>query len=383
MKRIVFICGDLNPKDLGGAEVHIVEVIKGLAERGWKCEVFVGDDDAIKEIFDHKNIEIHTVNYPKVKNLHSIFYIRHCLRAIVAFMRENKVRVVHAKQVFPFAYIGAKAAKMFKVPLYVTVQNPMAHKEEMVVKGRIAKMFAWFFLWMAERFVRIGLKKADVCACVSRYSEKKAIELGAGKTVIVPNGVDTGFFKHGGERPDGYKVVTTSTLIPRNGIDTLVRAFGAVAGEFPEARLEIAGQGPMEDELQSIVKSLELTDRVKFLGTIEHKEVPALLQSADLFVRPSRFEGFGVSFIEAMACGVPVITCPSGGIVDFVVNGETGMLVSPDAPDELANAMIGVFKDRGKLSHLKENALKMVKKRYSWNKVVDKVEEAYNAVAKK
>ena len=87
-----------------------------------------------------------------------------------------------------------------------------------------------------------------------------------------------------------------------------------------------------------------------------------------------------MSFIEAMACGVPVITCPSGGIVDFVVDGETGVLVPPDKPDELANAMIGVLRDRGKLSNLKKNALKMVRERYSWDKVVDKIEESYKAI---
>lgn len=81
-KRVLFICGDLNPDDLGGAEVHIVEVIKGLAERGYKCEVFVGNDDRIREIFDHKNIEIHTVQYKKVKNFYSVFYARACLSTL-------------------------------------------------------------------------------------------------------------------------------------------------------------------------------------------------------------------------------------------------------------------------------------------------------------
>ncbi len=374
-KRILFICGDLNPKDLGGAEVHIVEVIKGLAERGHKCEVFVGLSDGIREIFTHKNITVHTVQYRKVRNLNSVFFTEAAVRFISAFLRREKIDILHAKQVFPQAYIGAKLARRFKLPLYTTVQNPLAYKEEMVLRGRVMRMLGWFWLKLAERWARIGLKESAVCGCVSRYSEKRAIEMGAGKTVIVPNGVDTEVFRPAKDAVDGFKVVTTSTLIPRNGIDTLVRAFRMVKKEFPEATLEIAGEGPMEDELRSLAG-----EGVKFLGTIAHKEVPDLLRSADLFVRPSRFEGFGVSFIEAMACGVPVITCPSGGIVDFVVDGETGVLVPPDKPDELANAMIGVLRDRGKLSNLKKNALKMVRERYSWDKVVDKIEESYKAI---
>lgn len=384
-KRILFICGDLNPKDLGGAEVHIVEVIKGLADRGHKCEVFVGDSDAICEIFTHENINVHTVSYMKVRNFASITYTEAAVRHISEFLHRESVDILHAKQVFPQAYIGAKLARRFELPLYVTVQNPMAYKEEMVLRGRIMRVFGSVWLKFAERWVKIGLKAASFCGCVSRYSESRAIDMGAGKTGIVPNGVDTHVFHPAKERVDGYKIVTTSTLIPRNGIDTLVRAFGAASAEFPEATLEIAGEGPMEDELRSIVGRQEYTDnktqmadsRVKFLGTLSHKEVPDLLRSADLFVRPSRFEGFGVSFIEAMACGVPVITCPSGGIVDFVVDGETGILVPPDKPDQLANAIISVFRDRGKLENLKKNALQMVRERYSWDKIVDKVEEAY------
>lgn len=382
MKRVLFICGDLNPNDLGGAEVHIVEVIKKLAERGHKCEVFVGDDDGIKEIFTDKNITVHTVCYKKVKNFYSIAYLRAAWKVIWKFLKKNKVDILHAKQVYPYAYLGARLSKQFGIPLYVTVQNPLAYKEEMVVKGGMMKFVQKFWLWLAGRYVRLGLREADICGCVSQYSEKRAIDLGAGKTVIVPNGVDVGVFKPVSGRKDSYKVVTTSTLIPRNGIDVLIRAFSAVAAEFEEAMLEIAGEGPMEDELRSLVGRLQIEKQVKFLGTIPHKDVPELLQSADLFVRPSRAEGFGVSFIEAMACGVPVITCPSGGITDFVVDSETGLFVEPDAPDELASAMIGVLRDRGKLSNLKKNALKMVKKRYSWEKIVDQIEEAYNAVAK-
>jgi len=159
-----------------------------------------------------------------------------------------------------------------------------------------------------------------------------------------------------------------------------VRAFGHVARGIPEATLEIAGEGPMEDELSHLAKELGVEDRVKFLGTLPHKMVPDLLRSADLFVRPSRAEGFGVSFVEAMACGVPVITCPSGGIVDFVVDGETGILVKPDDPKGLAEAIEAVFSDVGKLEDMKNNALKMVRERYSWDKITNKVREAYEVI---
>jgi len=378
MKRILFICGDLDPKDLGGAEVHIVEVIKRLAERGYKLDVFVGISDAIKEVLNHKNIVVHTVSYRQIRNFYSVFYAISAVKQLRKFLRENKVDILHSKQTLPQGYIAAKLKKEFQIPLYQTIQNPLAYKEEMVIRGGIMKIFSRLWLMFAERWVKFAMKNTDICGCVSTYSEDKAVMLGARRTMIVPNGVDTNIFHPAKETVDGYKVVTTSTLIPRNGIDTLVRAFSKVVADFPETTLAIAGQGPMEDELRSLTKSLGISHNVKFLGTLAHKDVPGLLRGSDLFVRPSRFEGFGVSFIEAMACGIPVVTCPSGGIKDFVVDGETGIFVEPDRPDELANAIISVFKDRGKLLKLKRNALTMVKERYGWEKIVDRVAEGYN-----
>lgn len=379
MKRVLFICGDLNPLDLGGAEIHIVEVIKRLAERGYKLDVFVGISDAIKEIFTHKNITVHTVKYRQVRNFYSVFYALAALKKIRAFLRKNKVDILHSKQTLPQGYIAAKLKRQFKIPFYQTIQNPLAYKEEMVIRGGIMKLFSKLWLILAERWVKFAIKNTDMCGCVSTYSEGKAIMLGAKKTMIVPNGVDMEIFYPAKDVFDGYKLVTTSTLIPRNGIDILIRAFAKVAIEFPESSLAIAGQGPMEDELRSLAKTLGIAHQVKFLGTLAHKDIPGLLRGSDLFVRPSRFEGFGVSFIEAMACGIPVITCPSGGIKDFVVDGETGIFVEPDRPDLLANAIISVFKDRGKLLNLKKNALNMVRERYGWEKIVDKVEEGYKA----
>ncbi|MFA6527981.1 MAG: glycosyltransferase family 4 protein [Candidatus Gracilibacteria bacterium] len=378
MKRILIICGDLNPNDLGGAEVHIVEVIKRLAERGYKLEVFVGIDDSIKTVLSHENISIHTVQYKRVKNFYSIFYARAALRQIRAFLRKNKVDILHSKQTFPQGYIAAKLKREFGLPLYQTIQNPLAYKEELVIKGSVMKIMGSLWLKFAERWVKFAMRNTDLCGCVSSYSEEKAIMLGAKKTMIIPNGVDTDIFYPMKERAGGYKIVTTSTLIPRNGIDVLVRAFGHIAHTIPQATLEIAGDGPMEDELKHLVKELGVEGRVKFLGTLPHEKVPDLLRSADLFVRPSRAEGFGVSFVEAMACGVPVITCPSGGIVDFVVDGKTGIFVRPDDPKGLADAIEAVFIDIGKLEDMKVQALKMVRERYSWDKITDKVCEAYN-----
>ena len=116
---------------------------------------------------------------------------------------------------------------------------------------------------------------------------------------------------------------------------------------------------------------------MEFLGTLRHEAIPELVKKSHVFVRPSRFEGFGVSLIEAMALGTPVITCPVGGIVDFVTNDETGLLVPPDNPEELSKAIIRVFEDAEKMKIIVKKARKLVEERYDWKNIAKKVEDAY------
>lgn len=372
--KVCLICADLNPDDLGGAEVHIVEVVRELAKMGHEIHVFVGNDDRCKVLFDDGNIKVHPVKYWKIKNFNSFFFALAAKKGIIK--SGIKFDLIHAKQVYPQAILGAKLKKLLKIPLYVTVQNPLAYKEEMVLKGFWAGLFARG-LWVLEMQVRSALRTSDVCACVSSYSLNEAKKLGANKCVLIPNGIDLEKFKiYDGQR-NKFEISTTSTLIPRNGIDILIEALPAVLGKFPETRLKIAGEGPMEKILRERVRELNIADKVEFLGTIKHGEIPELVKKSHVFVRPSRFEGFGVSFIEAMALGTPVVTCPVGGILDFITDGESGLLVPVNDPLALSNAIIRVFENEVEMKAITAKARKIVEERYQWTEIAKKVTEEY------
>src|SRR3989344_6719554 len=94
---------------------------------------------------------------------------------------------------------------------------------------------------------------------------------------------------------------------------------------LPAYELVIAGSGPQEQELKKLIRDLNIAGRVKFLGTVSQEELPALLATSGLFVRPSRSEGLGIAFLEAMAAEVPVIATPIGGIPDFLKDYVTGL----------------------------------------------------------
>ena len=163
-----------------------------------------------------------------------------------------------------------------------------------------------------------------------------------------------------------YKIISTSSLIPRNGIDILIKACRLLTIDY---RLVIAGDGPEEKRLKKLAKNLP----VKFLGRVMNTKINQLLRQSNLFVRPSRFEGFGSSFIEAMAIGLPTIGTPVGGIIDFLKDNKTGFLVPVDDPKALALKIEYIYshpKVAGKIARQGQN---FVRKNYNWDRISQKV----------
>lgn len=165
-----------------------------------------------------------------------------------------------------------------------------------------------------------------------------------------------------------YKIVTTSSLIPRNGIDTLIEACGLLKLDW---ELTIAGDGPLKNDLENQAIKLGIINRVKFLGRVPPEKIPDLLKNSNLFVRVSRHEGFGNSFIEAMAAGIPVIGTPVGGIVDFLFDNRTGFIVPVDDPKALALKIEFVAKNNNKT--VIATAKKYVEDNYDWDIIAKKV----------
>lgn len=163
----------------------------------------------------------------------------------------------------------------------------------------------------------------------------------AKKTITIPNMVDTRFFSPAPHRPAEKPFVFFSLahLEPVKGIDTLLNAMHILTRKHPgKFHLQIGGDGSQRRSLEIQTTNLNLHNSVTFLGALNREEVRKQLHASHAFVLPSRFEAFGVVFIEAMACGLPVIAAKSGGPESFIEK-ECGSIVNPDNPDQLAAAM--------------------------------------------
>jgi glycosyltransferase involved in cell wall biosynthesis len=178
----------------------------------------------------------------------------------------------------------------------------------------------------------------------------------------------------------GRLIIGMGRLVPQKGFDLLLDAFARVAGRHPEWSVKILGDGPQRDQIERQAASLGLKERVRFAGAV--RDPFAELRAADLFVFSSRFEGFGLALLEAMACGLPVISfdCPSGPR-DMIRNGVDGVLVKPQDVASLAAAMDQLMSDQQERERLADRAPEVME-RFSkkeiltlWERVIHDVME--------
>ncbi|MCI0685072.1 MAG: glycosyltransferase [Gemmataceae bacterium] len=230
--------------------------------------------------------------------------------------------VVHTHDDKPLMY-SVPAARLVGVRRIIHTQH---HGKLDILSRRQERVVAWTAHGV-DRFV-----------CVSHDSARQMIAQGvpARRVRVLCNGIDLARFRGHGPKPGG-PIVTVARLSPEKDIANLLRAMALVSRDDTDARLEIAGDGPVREDLLSLAAELGLGPRVKFLG--ETNDVPALLARASLFVLPSQAEGISLTLLEAMASGLPVVATRVGGNPEVVNDGRTGWLVPPRDPEALADAI--------------------------------------------
>ena len=156
----------------------------------------------------------------------------------------------------------------------------------------------------------------------------------------------------------------------------MIEALPAILDHSPDVRYAVAGIGPDRERLEKLVHKRGLGDRVRFLGGVSDHDLPAFYNLASVYVGASRraerigVEGFGISLVEASACGLPVVAGNSGGIPDAVRDGETGFLVPPEDTAAFADAISRLLGDTALARRLGENGRRAVEAHFNWDRVV-------------
>ncbi len=198
---------------------------------------------------------------------------------------------------------------------------------------------------------------------------------------IIPNGVNVGYFHPNGRVPDdalrrGPRLLFLGRLDPRNGLDTILAAMPMILARHPQTRLVVAGDGPLRRYYER--KAAPLGESVRFLGHV-YEERPAHYGSSDLYVCPTTRASFGITLLEAMACGTPMIVSDIIGFRELVEGGNEAVLVPANQPDAWARAAVELIEDPRRREAMGAAGLSKAE-RFSWPRIARRVLDVYERV---
>jgi type III pantothenate kinase len=225
-----------------------------------------------------------------------------------------------------------------------------------------------------------------IATCTDELRELARMDAPANRLVVVPCGVDTTHFTpaRSGRAAQRPRLLAVGRLVERKGFDTAIRALTSLPG----VELVIAGgpprealdQDPEARRLLALAQRLGVADRVRLVGQVPHAQMPALYRSAHVVVATPWYEPFGITPLEAAACGVPVVGSAVGGLLDTVEDGDTGRLVAPRNPAAVAEAVARILADPDLAARWGATGRRRAQDRYDWASVAAATEEALGGI---
>ena len=369
MARHLLVTNDFPPKT-GGIQVYLHELWSRL-EPG-RCAVLTASSHRDAAAFDaSSDLVIERVKSPTL-----FLPLPSTLAAIEASIERHQPDLVLLDQAWPLGLLGPRLSRPYGVVL---------HGAEAAIPGRLP---------LGASSMRFVLRHAQVAVCAGSYPEAEARRNAAEwmpRALHIPPGVDTERFapldpdrrsevrERLGLSPTALLVSSYSRLVPRKGMDTLIRASTTLATRFPELQVAIGGVGRDRDRLERLATKLGAP--VVFLGRVADDDLSPWLGASDLMVMACRSrwagleqEGFGIVFLEAAASGVAQVAGRSGGSHEAVRHESTGLVVDePRRDGELAEAMARLLDDAELREQFALNARAMAVKQFDWRVLANRL----------
>ena len=256
------------------------------------------------------------------------------------------IELIHAHSALPCGHAAALLNQVLGVPFVVTVHGLDAYSTEQV-QGAIGRQ--------CKRISQFVYRSARQVICVSAGVREHVLAGAAGpvKTRVIYNGVDSQTFAPHEPRAsdDGSQtILSVGNLIPIKGHELVLRALATLSKDRPGLRCEIVGDGAERVRLAELALRLGLAARVTFAGRRSRAQVAQSMRDCQIFALPSRYEGLGCVYLEAMSSGKPVIACRGQGIEEIIRHGVNGWLIDPGDQAGLVNALSSLLDD-GKVRH--------------------------------
>lgn len=354
MYRILFInWRDIRNPEAGGAEVHLHEISRRIAALGHSVTLLASRYEGA----------------PREEVIDGVRVVRVGGRFTFNFHVPGAFRKLAGEQTFDIVIDDIN-----KIPFYtpVYVRTPVLALAHHLFGRTIfleASLPVALYVFLAESLIPVLYRNTRfVVVSNSTRDEMLLRGLKPGNVSIVYNAVDHSRYKPSPDMRSPEPLIGYVGRIKRyKRVDILLKALVIVKESVPDVRLRIAGSGDHLDALEALAGRLGISTRVDFMGFVTEQQKIDMLREAHVIANPSSKEGWGVTVIEANACGTPVIASNVPGLRDAVVDGETGLLVPYGDVEALAEKLVEVLRNRTLAESLKKNALEWAAK-FNWDR---------------
>ncbi len=375
--KIGMIAQGIYPYNFGGHEIRINQVGKRLA-KNHELHLYLPNRKEIKYPEEFEGIKIHPIQ-TFIKN-------PHLLTSLTALEFAKKVpKKIEDEEldIVDILFYSMPFEKKEKKTVATTGAFYESFKHRSLLRKAITFPIIYLQIFLNQIKINFSDKVISISEISAREMEKK-FGVSEDNLEIIKNGVSKRFkpdldvkdlkSKLGFEEED-FIITYSGRLAREKGVPDLIKAVSFL--DNSQIKILLLGDGEIKDEIKNLSKKLNV--KTQFAGTVKHSDIPKYLNLSDLFVLPSYWEIQPLSCIEAMACGVPVISTEVGGIPEVVKDEKNGLLVKPGEPKNLAEAIERIRDDEELRDKLRKEGLEFAKER-TWDKIVNQMEQTYQSL---
>lgn len=380
MKSTLLITLEFPPQH-GGVGVYYYNVCKNLPPD--KLVVLAPDTPAAAEFDRHQRFSISRKKFlakaaePKKRlPFTSLIKSFDWNRQLDQVVKKYNVELIQVGNVLPLGLAVMLYCQKKKLPFIVYTHGLDILAPQKILRKKIV--------------LKKVLKKAKSIIANSHFTADQVVKLGIDKEKIVivnpcPNQIKAevnpeqlNAVRKRFELDDKKILLTVGRLVDRKGVDLVLKALPTVITKIPDLTYLVIGSGPAEKKLKSLAKQKNLGNHVQFINSVDNLQLPIFYQACDVFVMPARqigadVEGFGIVYLEANLFGKPVVGGRSGGVPEAIIDSQTGFLVDPNSPDDLAQVIIKLLTDDNLAHRLGLQGLRRVLDEFNWQTQTEKI----------
>lgn len=357
-----------------GSEGHLLALLPGLRARGVDARLWmlVEPGNPVQDYVDRAE----ALGVPVERVIIRRHFDPELWRRLAVRLRDARPDLVHTHLIHADLY-GIPAARWAGVRGVVSSR----HNDDRFRRWLPVRVLSRWLWRQADAGIAISEAIRRFAIAYEGVSPQKIHTIHYGldpASVHAPPDARTRLRQELGLPADAPLVGSVCRLIEQKGLDNALDGFAQVAAEFPAAHYAIAGDGPLRGALEAQAARLGVADRVHFLGW--RADAPAIFAALDVLLAPSRWEGFGLVFLEAMALGVPVISTRVSAIPEVIADGETGWLVPPDDPAAIAGALRAALVDPDERCRRGEAGRARLESQFTVDAMVERTLAVYRGV---